>query len=326
MTAERNAVTLVPDFAGTRVLIVGDVMLDEYVWGDVTRVSPEAPIPVVDVNRTSRVPGGSANTAAGVVALGGTALLAGVVGIDNSAEGLRDQLRGRHIATDGLVSDGSRPTTTKTRVLAGSQHVVRLDSESRDELVAGVEADLLDWALGHLPGAGAVVLSDYAKGVVSPRVAREVITLARARRVPVVVDPKGRDFTRYRGATVITPNVREAEEATGIAVRGDADVRRVGRALLELLGEGAVLLTRGPCGMSLFSSGGPAEPVHIPAVARQVFDVTGAGDTVVATLALALANRVPLVDAARLATLAAGLVVGKVGTSTVTAVELLQGR
>lgn len=308
-------------FNGTTVLIVGDVMLDEYVSGPVRRISPEAPVPVVEVASESCVLGGAANAAAGITALGGTALLAGVVGKDRPADRLRDCLEEFGIPGECVVADTSRPTTTKTRVLDGSRQVVRVDRESCVPLGEKLESQLLDWITTHLHLANAVIISDYAKGVVSARLAGAVISAASERAIPTVVDPKGRDFTKYRGATVVTPNVEETERATGRVISDEAGLCEAGRALLETVGDIALLITRGPLGMSLFTEAG-AGPVHIPATARRVFDVTGAGDTVVAVLALALATGAPISDAARLAGIAAGIVVTKVGTATVTAAEL----
>ena len=309
---------------GTRVLVVGDAMLDEYVWGEVRRVSPEAPVTVVEMRRRTWVPGGAANAAANVVSLGGRAWLAAVVGRDPQAGWLTAVLGQHGVDVSGLVVDGRRPTTLKTRIVAHSQQVVRVDTETRAPLPAAVERRLLAWVERRLPRADACVLSDYGKGVVSRRVAERLIAVARRAGTPVVVDPKGTDYTKYRGATLVTPNLAEAERAVNREIAGERDVLAVGRRLLEMLDGSAVLITRGAQGMSLFRRG--AAVVHIPAVARHVFDVTGAGDTVVGVLALALGAGVSLDDGARLANLAADLVVGKFGTATVSARELVGPR
>lgn len=308
-------------FPGKCVLIVGDVMLDEYIWGEVQRISPEAPVPVVEVRRRTYAPGGAANTAANVASLGGRALLGGVVGRDDQAERLRQALRQAGVDADGLFVDADRPTTTKTRIVAHSQQVVRVDTEQRMPLPVELEDTLLGWTAKRLSEADACILSDYDKGVVSPRLAERFIRLAREAGRPAVVDPKGTNYAKYRGATVVTPNIREAEQALNYKINGHADLLKVGRQLSTILEGSALLITRGPEGMSLFLNG--AEAVHIPAVARNVFDVTGAGDTVVSTLALALAAGATLEQAARLANRAAGIVVGKFGTATVTIEELL---
>ena len=321
MTDRENLERFVSGFPTTTVLIVGDVMLDAFLWGEVRRISPEAPVPVVEVERESAVPGGAANTAAGVVALSGHAIITGVVGDDFEASQLRSQMSSRGIDPGGLVTDSSRPTTTKRRVVASSQQIVRTDRESSAALSRDLEKSILAYALEHLADTDAVVISDYAKGVVSRPLAHRMIEAAVARSLPVVVDSKSTDYSQYRGATVLTPNAIEAARAASMDPDRDPELDEVAKVLLGLTGDVALLITRGAEGMSLYSSPG-APPVHIPACARNVFDITGAGDTVVAVLALALANRASFVEAARLATLAAGVVVGKVGTSTVSLDEL----
>jgi rfaE bifunctional protein kinase chain/domain len=324
VSADPELEAILSRIGGKHVLVVGDVMLDEYIWGDVRRISPEAPVPVVEVERQDAVPGGAANAASGVVALRGIAALAGVVGDDDSAETLRSCLEDRGIELDGLIKVPGRPTTTKRRIVAASQQVVRADWETSEPVGPSVEVGLSDWTRARLASANAVVLSDYSKGVVSERLAHGVIASASEHDVPVVVDPKGTDFSKYKGATVLTPNVREVEHASGWSVTNQEDLGRAASKLLGVLDGAALLVTRGAEGMSLFSSQND-EPVHIPASARHVFDVTGAGDTVVATVALCLASGSSLIDAARLATIAAGVVIGKVGTSTVASHELLTG-
>jgi rfaE bifunctional protein kinase chain/domain len=321
--AERANVSAAPHLSGdgVTVLTIGDVMLDEYVWGDVQRISPEAPVPVVEVQRRTHVPGGAANVAAGVVALGGRALLGGVVGADPPAEHLRDAVREAGLETEGLVVDPARPTTTKTRVIAHSQQVVRTDAEDRSPLPPKLEAELVDWAAGHLSEVDSVVLSDYAKGVVSSSIARRVIELGRAHGKPVVVDPKGTDYAKYSGATVITPNAHDAGRAANVHVDEYNDLLEVARRLTAVCDGAGLLVTRGASGMTLFGPNGPAD---ISAEAHEVYDVTGAGDTVVAALAVALAQGLTLEQAVRVANAAAGIAVEKVGTATVTFEELEQ--
>lgn len=303
------------------VLTIGDVMLDEYVWGEVQRISPEAPVPVVQVQRRTHVPGGAANAAAGVVALGGRAPLGGVVGADVHAEHLREALAANGLESDGLVVDPSRPTTTKTRVIAHSQQVVRTDAEDRSPLPAELEAALGDWAAARMPEVDSVVISDYAKGVVAPGLARRVIELAREHGKPVVVDPKGTDFAKYGGATVITPNAHDAGRAANVHVHDDGDLLEVARRITGVCDGARLLVTRGAAGMTLFGPDGRAD---IAAEAHEVYDVTGAGDTVVAVLAVALGQGLELADAVRVANAAAGIAVEKVGTATVTFEELEQ--
>jgi D-beta-D-heptose 7-phosphate kinase/D-beta-D-heptose 1-phosphate adenosyltransferase len=319
MTAPSLA-ELLDRFPGRGVLVVGDVMLDEYVWGEVRRISPEAPVPVVEVRRRSFVPGGAANTAANVAALGGRPVLVSVVGQDLSASMLREVLAQNGTDADGLCADPGRATTTKSRVVAHGQQVARLDVEERAPLTPALEDALLDALREHLPRAEACILSDYAKGAVTPRVAQELIRLARRAGRPVVVDPKGADYSRYRGATVVKPNLHEAERSARVEIGGEAALGEAAARLLALLEGSAVLITRGPDGMSLFRRG--AAPRHVPAVVRPVFDVTGAGDTVAGTLAMSLAAGASLESAVELANRAASIVVGKVGTATVTCDEL----
>lgn len=311
-------------FSRQRLLVVGDVMLDENLWGEVRRISPEAPVPVVELQHQTWVPGGAANTAANAVGLGGIALLGGVVGQDEAAVRLRESLRERGVDAEGLVVDPARSTTTKTRVVAHNQQIVRIDREVRSSVLPAAENELLAWAARVMVKVGACVISDYAKGVVSERVARELIALARRSGTPVVVDPKSHDYARYRGATVVTPNLHEAEQAGGMLVRGPGDLEVLGRRLLAELPGSAVLITRGAEGMSLFLP--PDGVAHVPAEAHAVFDVTGAGDTATATLAMALAAGAPLALAVRLANRAAGLVVGKVGTVAIALAELRRAR
>ena len=319
MTNDRSLVEKLP---GTRILVVGDVMLDEYIWGEARRISPEAPVVVVDIQRRTHVPGGAANAAAGAVALGGGALVAGVVGGDEHGRLLRQTVEAAGISANGCLVDDSRPTTTKTRVVANGQQVVRADIEVREPLAPDLEERLFEWIARHVDQVDALVLSDYGKGVISPRLSQRYIALGRGSRKPIVVDPKGSDFTKYSGATVVTPNVHEAERAANMEIQHPDDLARVAERLRAVLDATALLVTRGADGMSLFAD--TAAPVDIPADAHNVFDVTGAGDAVVATLALALGGGAALEDAARLANKVAGIVVGKVGTATATLEELRQ--
>jgi D-beta-D-heptose 7-phosphate kinase/D-beta-D-heptose 1-phosphate adenosyltransferase len=304
-----------------RVLVVGDVMLDEFLWGKVARISPEAPVPVVEVQRQSYHAGGAGNVAVNVRALGGAATLLAVVGRDAAAETLHERLAAAGIETSLASADGGRPTTVKTRIIAHQQQIVRADREQSEPIPRALEDELLRRFRKALPQAHALVVSDYQKGVVTPRVMRALVAGARRRRLPLLVDPKVRHFKLYRGADLITPNQQEAEQATGIRIRSQADLAAAGARILRQLRCRAVLVTRGEHGMALFQRG--ARPLQIDATAREIFDVTGAGDTVIATLALALAARAPLPLAARLANHAAGVVVGKLGTASVAPDELL---
>jgi D-beta-D-heptose 7-phosphate kinase/D-beta-D-heptose 1-phosphate adenosyltransferase len=319
-TVDGDEQALLSRFAGKRVLVVGDVMLDEYLWGTACRISPEAPVPVVDLERKTCSPGGAANAAANLAGLGAEVCLAGVVGDDEAAARLRSALVEQGVCVEGLLATPGRPTTTKTRLLAQGQQVARVDHEQRGPLPAPLAERLLRLVEERLAWADACLLSDYAKGAVSGELARALVRRCAALGRPAVVDPKGADFRRYRGATVVKPNLHEAGLALGRPLSSHGDVLEAGRRLLGLLGGSAVLLTRGADGMTLFEPG--AEAVHVPARRCEVYDVTGAGDTVAAALALALAAGAGLVQAARLATRAAAVVLARVGTGPVRLAEL----
>jgi D-beta-D-heptose 7-phosphate kinase/D-beta-D-heptose 1-phosphate adenosyltransferase len=306
---------------GRRVLVVGDVMLDEFLWGRVSRISPEAPVPVVEVTRESFHVGGAGNVAANVRGLGGEAVLLGLVGKDEAARRVREAVAAAGIEERLVESGTGRPTTVKTRVVAHHQQVVRADREDAAEIAGRDGATLRAGLREALRGADAVVVSDYQKGVVTEALLGELVPLARRRRLPVLLDPKRRHFGRYRGVSVITPNQLEAEQATGLRLSDERAVAEAGRRIIAALRCRAALVTRGEHGLSLFERGRP--PLHVPATAREVFDVTGAGDTVIATLALAVAAGATLAEAAFLANAAAGVVVGKLGTAQATPDEVL---
>lgn len=312
---------ILAQFRGCPVLVVGDLMLDEFIWGTVNRISPEAPVPVVEVSRRSFVPGGAANTAANISSLGGKPILAGVVGEDGNGVQVCDLLQKSGVETGPVVRDSSRPTTTKTRVIAHSQQIVRIDHEVPGAMPARVEAALLARIQAVLPTVRGCVVSDYGKGVITSSFVTQLIELARAAKLPIIIDPKGTDYQKYRGATLVKPNQLEAGKVLNRDLSTSEDVERAGADLVAEFGPNtAILITRGPHGMSLFEPNCPA--IHIPAQAREVYDVTGAGDTVAGTMALTLAVGGTLETASRLATLAAAIVVAKVGTATCTHDEL----
>lgn len=313
-----QSVDVVESFARKKVLVVGDVMLDEYVWGDARRISPEAPVPVVEVTRRSFSPGGAANTVANVAALRGDPWLVGVVGDDPQGERLKSVLLDRGVASDGIVVDSTRPTTSKVRIIAHHHQIARMDTESRSAVSSLVSRGLIHAIQGRLPSSDACILSDYAKGVVSAELAETLIREAATRGIPVVVDPKGSDFRRYAGATIITPNIHETERALQREITTTDELVDCGFQLAKITGA-AILITRGSDGMSLFLG---SRVVHIPVVAKDVYDVTGAGDTVVATLALALSARMVEEEAAWIASHAASIAVTKMGTVAVTSQEL----
>ena len=321
MNADRARV-LIDSFRDKRVLVVGDVMLDEFVRGDVSRISPEAPVPVVELRHRDMSPGGAGNAAANVVSLGGAASLVALVGDDAQAATLHAELESRGIETRSLVAAAERITTHKLRVIAHTQQIVRVDAETRAATAVATEQRIIDAIEAALPRANAVLLSDYAKGVVTDRVARETIARAASRKLPVVVDPKGRDYSRYHGATVITPNALELDTATNTSTHNEDDaIVSAGTPLLASLGGAQLLVTRGARGMTLLTHDAP--PLHLPTLARSVFDVTGAGDTVVGALALGLASGVPMHEALVLASQAARIAVSKLGTAAVSRDELL---
>ena len=302
------------------VLVLGDVMLDEFVWGDVTRISPEAPVPVVDVRRESMHLGGAANVLANLLALGARGAVVGVVGNDAAGRKLQTGLRDLGVQDQYLLVDESRPSTTKTRIIAHSQLVVRADRESRSPVTGKLEEKIVTCLKEALKQADAFVVSDYDKGVVTPAILREILPVAYE-QAPVLVDPKLRNFNAYRPATLVTPNHLEALRMSDSEDHSDDGSHHAAKVIREKLGCDAVLITRGDRGMMLLE--GDGQPVYVETAAREVYDVTGAGDTVIATLAGALATGATMLEAATLANHAAGIVVGKVGTATATAAELL---
>ncbi len=308
---------LVGRFSGLPVLVVGDVMLDRFIVGRVTRISPEAPVPIVRFESEHVRLGGAANVAHNIAALGGRASLIGIVGLDAAADSVRRQLLAASIAADGLVEDGTRPTTEKVRVVTErNQQVARIDYERDADAGGEVERAILAQVTRLGGGAKALLVSDYLKGAITRTV---IEALLGHSPTPLIVDPKIPHLACYAGATLITPNHHEAEIATHVRVRTDEDARQAARDFRTRARCDAVLITRGEHGMWLSEAGGEGT---IPAVAREVSDVTGAGDTVVATLSLALAAGATMPEAAALANQAAGIVVGKFGPATLTAAEL----
>jgi D-beta-D-heptose 7-phosphate kinase/D-beta-D-heptose 1-phosphate adenosyltransferase len=326
---QARARSIVEQFAAKRIVVLGDLMLDEFIWGRVRRISPEAPVPVVEVNRQTLALGGAGNVISNLVSLGAVATPIGVVGSDLDAERLRQAFSDFKVSTDRLVIDSSRPTTVKTRIIAHNQQVVRADRESRVPVSSEVQGRVIDYFSGEIESADAVVVSDYGKGLLTMELLGHTLTAARKRGLIVCLDPKMRSFAHYQPVTVITPNNQEAADASGIPIEDEHSLAQAGRKLLNSIDTRAVLITRGEEGMTLFTGDAPesgregGEVTHIPTVAREVYDVTGAGDTVIATLALALASGASLKEAAVLANYAAGVVVAKVGTASLTSDELL---
>lgn len=309
-------------FTQARVLCIGDVMLDRFVYGGAQRISPEAPVPVVKVACSEAMPGGAGNVARNVVAMGASCSLLTVTGEDGPGNELIALLGALPGLTCHVVTDPERPTTVKTRFIASSQQVLRVDHEVDTPISSDVAQQLVDRATSLLREVDVLILSDYAKGALTEQITSPIIEAARALSIPVIVDPKGRNYRKYDGASVVTPNVKELEEATGIFADTYAGVEFATNELFKNTSVDAALVTSSERGLSYLARNVPG--VHIPAAAREVFDVSGAGDTVVATLAVAMAVAIDPVEAARLANLAGGIVVGKVGTATVERRELLE--
>ncbi len=305
---------------GARVLCVGDVMLDRFLYGHVDRVSPEAPIPVLRVDREASMLGGAGNVARNLVALGAHPTFVSVVGDDAAGHEVSRLVGALETVEPHLLVDRGRPTTIKTRYVAGSQQLLRADHETTAPVSAAVAADIVRLATDAIGDCRVVVLSDYAKGVLTAEVVSAIVAKAKAAGVPVVVDPKGRDFARYRGADLLTPNRRELAEATQMPVGDDAQIVDAARSLILRCAVAGVLATRGGEGMTLVTAAGAIS--HLPSVAREVFDVSGAGDTALATFAAAVGAGVEWATAARLANITAGIVVGKTGTAVATPAEI----
>ena len=306
--------------AASRVLVIGDIMLDRYYFAEVNRISPEGPVPVARVRETKNTLGGAANVAHNLARLGCQVLIAGVSGEDENRQILDRKFNALGIGHAGLLKI-PRPTTTKVRVIGGHQQMLRLDFEESGKISRSVENRLLAYLSRQLEGkVDAVILSDYAKGVCSPALCRNVIQTCRQRQVPLVVDPKGSQWQKYKGAFLVTPNVKELGEASRVKVRNDDKlIVAVGAKIRQRFGFESLMVTRSEQGLTLM---GADEPVHIPTYAREVFDVSGAGDTVAAVMGAALAAGLKAATAAHLANLAAGVVVGKLGTYAISAAEL----
>lgn len=321
LTRERTE-SLLRDMRGKRIAVVGDLMIDRYYWGAVHRVSPEAPVPVVEVDSESVRLGGAANVANNIASLGGIPLMVGLVGNDHEGEMLTEMVKDMGFDQRGIVVDGSRPTTIKTRVIAQGQHVVRIDNESKAECPDHLISHLVDAVRYSIHTIDAIIIEDYNKGVITAELIRQLIAVARKYGKFVSVDPKFNNFLEYKNVTLFKPNRRETEEVLGGRLRDLDEVTTAGKRLLEMLSAENVLLTRGEEGMSLFQSNG--EIMHIPSVARNVQDVSGAGDTVISTLTIALAAHANIQEACVLANHAGGVVVGSIGIVPIKPDDLLQ--
>lgn len=308
-------------FDKARILVIGDLILDEYIWGQAQRISPEAPVPVVWARSRSYMPGGASNVANNISSLGSEVTLCGVLGDDNYGKLLLEKFRDGNINSDGIIVDQLRPTTLKTRIIAAHQQVVRVDWEETGELSSAQSQRILEVVNDNIRKIDAIIIEDYGKGTVSSSILKKIIALAKKYKKIVTVDPKIEHFSCYKGVTAITPNEKEASEAAGIKVVRDGDIDKIGDKLKKRLGCKAVLVTLGEKGMKLFSD---KSTTHIPTVAREVFDVSGAGDTVIAVFTLALCCGAKMQDAAMISNLAAGIVVGKIGAAVVTKTEIVE--
>lgn len=320
-----NINRIINNFKGKRILVIGDLILDRYIFGKVSRISPEAPVPVVEVMSESFLLGGAANVANNIIALGGKVSVAGVIGSDTAGRGLSGLLDEKNINSEGVIND-SRHTTIKTRVIANNQQVVRFDREDKKKLEGKKLKELTDYIKKAMPDHDAVIISDYKKGVVSSALIKAIVKYAGFRDTFVAIDPKVGHFHLYKKVSLITPNLLEASSGAGVVITDEQSLLKAGRLLMSRLSCKAVLITRGEEGMSLFEKEKSKEikVTHIPTVAKKVFDVTGAGDTVIATFTIAHAAGASLAEAAIIANHAAGLVVGEVGTAVATPETLLR--
>lgn len=311
---------LIDRFADTRILVMGDVIMDEFIWGDVSRISPEAPVPVVNVRQETKMLGGAANVINNLCALGCKPVLCGVIGDDATGREITRILENLKLSAEGLVIDSDRTTSIKTRVVAHDQQVVRFDREIRSDIGSECVERLLDAVRKDMGSLDAIIIADYGKGVISAELMKELSALTRDTDIIVAVDPKTDNFSYYKGIDVLTPNHHEAGACCHMEIIDEDSLIQAGNQILQDLHCRAALITRGKDGMTLFEESG--EVSHIPTVARKVYDVTGAGDTVIAALVLGMASGLDLKNAAIISNFAAGIVVGEVGTSTVTGEEL----
>ncbi|MDI6765870.1 MAG: D-glycero-beta-D-manno-heptose-7-phosphate kinase [Bacteroidota bacterium] len=318
--SEKRLEELLRSMNGKRIAVVGDLMLDRYIWGSVNRISPEAPVPVVDMETEQVRLGGAANVANNIKSLGGMPLLVGVVGNDNSGKQLSELICENNFEKDGIIVDNSRPTTVKTRVIAHNQHVVRIDREQKSDISVDIQAKLIVVLERNIETLGGIIIEDYNKGVVAKTLITSIITLVNKYNKIITVDPKFNNFFEYKNVTVFKPNRKETEEVLGERIRTQEDIVKAGKSLLEKSKANNVLLTLGEHGMSLFESNGDIS--HVPTKALNVADVSGAGDTVISTLTMVLAGGGTVKEAATLANFAGGIVCGYVGIVPINIDEL----
>ncbi len=313
---------LISSFDRARVLVVGDLILDEFIYGNVSRISPEAPVPVVWVDKESFMPGGASNVANNIRALGGQVYLAGVVGDDSRGETLRGLLKKKGVNCDGIFSDKDRPTTQKTRVIAHHQQVVRIDREVIKPVAEATLKEIIHFIGTQIDVIDALIIEDYGKGVIVPSLVREIVKIARKHKKIITVDPKETHFSYYRGVTTLTPNHHEAAAMVGFKIKDEASLEKAGRKMLQKLKCETALITLGENGIAIFQEG--EKMIKIPTVAQEVYDVSGAGDTVISTYTLARAAGANAIEAAHIANCAAGIVVGKLGVAVTSREELTE--
>jgi len=302
------------------ILVVGDLMLDSYMWGSADRISPEAPVPVIAVTKESKSLGGAGNVVANLISMGAKVCVSGILGCDDGARIIKAKLKELGANTEAIFEDENRTTSVKTRVMAGSHQIVRFDKESKDEILEDGEAKIFDFAEANIAKFDAILLSDYKKGILTDSLTQKLIALANEKAIPVLADPKGTDYSKYRGATLLTPNKKEAKEATKIDIKDDESLYKAGIKLKNELNLKYSLITLSEDGIGIFDEKGLTK---LPTLAREVFDVTGAGDTVLAALGIALALGSDIIEAAKFANKAAAVVVAKVGSATATIQEII---
>ncbi len=318
--SKKRALDIIDRFEHSKVLVIGDIMVDQFIWGKVSRISPEAPVPVVNVTSENLLLGGCANVLNNVFSIGGKAYVSGIVGSDGMGNWLIETLQKMGIDTGGVIVEDGRPTIVKTRVVAHNQQVVRFDREDKRAVTPDSMQRIISYVDSMDNDLGAVIISDYSKGVFSEQLASKIREITKKRGIMLCIDPKQSDFSVYRGCDLITPNQQETERALGMEIESSSNLEKGGAALMNTFDFGALLVTRGEDGMTLFEKNGSM--TNIPTVAREVFDVTGAGDTVIGVFALCVAAGATLREAAYLANHAAGIAVGKVGTAPVYREEL----
>jgi len=319
MENKAKLLKILDNFKGRKILVIGDIMLDKYIWGDVSRISPEAPVQVVNVLRETYEAGGAANVANNIAALDGDALMVGITGSDDARKILVEELKKKNIDVNGVLIDKDKPTTQKVRILGKSQQLLRVDYENKEHVHEIIESSIIGFVEKNIKNIDVVVISDYAKGVLTPKVSKKIIDISKQNKKIIIVDPKPKHKEFYKDVDLITPNNAEASEMSGIEDGSDETIMEIGNKLMKNLNTN-VLITRGEKGMSMFEKSGSV--THIPTNAKEVYSLIGAGDTVVATISLALASGADFKEAAVLSNIAAGIKVGKIGTASVSIEEI----